>query len=214
MRKILAGLALIGVSAGYAQACNTVVFDYESFSRPPMKIDLDRYLAGNEETDYLSVGLNGITLQISPANWEIATGFRAIWEAWAARGETHAMAAQFQTYFDRPLRVDTPFATLSGASLTGYLSPIMDAYRPKDDPTQRNTILFAFVEDENGSGAASLYLNDPTGEGDMEAVMDEYAKLTTIDASCISDTGAYEGRYLPDQAQYVVFPVEAFSDND
>ena len=44
--------------------------------------------------------------------------------------------------------------------------------------------------------------------------MREYAALTVIDPVCVSATGTNERQYLPDQAQYVVFPVEAFSDND
>lgn len=214
MQRFSATACILWLGAGAAQACNVVTFDYSSFSRPPMKVDRDRYVAGQEETDYLSVGLNGVTFQISPANWETATGFRAIWDAWGKSGKTYPMAAQFQTYFDRPAEVATPFTTVSGGEVTGYLSYIMEKYRPKSNPTFRNTILFAFAEDENGSGAASFYLNDPTGQGDMDAAIAEYAKLTTIDPTCVSKTGAYEGQYSPDQALYVVFPVEAFSDND
>lgn len=214
MRRFLAIIGGVLLSAGAGNACNTVLFDYSSFTRPPQKPDLNRYVAGKEDTDYLSVGLNGITLQISPANWEIATGFRAIWKAWAERDERHPMVQQFQNYFAAPTLVETPFSTVSGEELIGYLSPILDEYRSETNPTAINTILLAFAEDENGGGAASLYLNDPTGEGDMSATMAEYAKYTTIDPACVSKTGAYEGRYITQEAQYVVFPVEAFSDND
>lgn len=209
--------AVFGVacSIGAAvDACNIVTFDYESFSRPPAAVDQERYLAGQEDVDYLSVGLNGITLQISPANWEVATGVRGIWERWLEEGEVHPMARNFQDYFERPERLETPFSVQPRAGLTGYRSEIMERYRPKNNPDFTNTMLFAFVEDARGSGAASLYLNDPTGQGDMVAAMVQYAALTVIDPTCASETGAYEGKYLPQQARYVVFPVEAFSDND
>ncbi len=209
--------AVLGVvcSLGSAvDACNIVTFDYGSFSRPPAAVDQEQYLAGQEDVDYLSVGLNGITLQISPANWEVATGFRGIWERWLEEGAVHPMARNFQDYFERPERVETPFGIQSKARLTGYRSEIMEKYRPKSNPDFINTILFAFVEDARGTGAASLYLNDPAGQGDMTAAMAQYAALTVIDPTCVSDTGAYEGKYLPQQARYVVFPVEAFSDNE
>ena len=214
MVRFLAVLGLVSCAAGAAQACNIVTFDYDSFSRPPMKVNLERYLAGTEDVDYLSVGLGGITLQISHANWEVATGFRGIWEAWVQTGEVHPMARNFQDYFVRPDRIETAFGAAEGVGLVGYRSVIMEKYRPKSNPDFENTILFALVEDAKGSGAVSLYLNDPTGQGDMAAVMAEYAGLLEIEPACVSETGAYEGQYLPQAAQYVVFPVEAFSDND
>ena len=210
MREILACFVMMWAVASAADACSSVVFDYSSFSRPPEKPDLQRYLAGQEDTDYLSVGLDGITMQISPANWKEATRLAEVWEAWAESGQTDPMFQQFHGYFEPPKRVETPF----GVGITGYLSVIQQKYRPKSNPTSVNTILFLFAQAESGRSMASIYLNDPTGEGSMAAVMTKLGPLMQIDPSCVSAAGAYEGKYIPAQAQYIVFPVEAFSDSD
>lgn len=207
MQKYLAVLGAFWMFAGSAQACSAVEFDYSSFSRPPKKLDIERYLAGQEDVYYLSLGLHGITLQISPANTEVDTRLAGIWEAWAQDGVEHPDFENFHGFFTQPERVSTPFAGV----ITGYRSALRPEHKPAANPDLVLEMLMAFIEFD-GAGVASLYLNDPGDGGNMAEVMAELGALLTVDPDCVSASGAYEGRYIPEEARFVVFPVEAFRD--
>lgn len=206
MRKMIATVcwSLMWSSAG--QACEAVVFDYSSFTRPPQKLDVERFVAGREDGNFLSVGLRGVTLQISPANYALDAQLEQIWATWADRGERHMEFANFHDNFTQPVRIDTPFA----GGTVGYWSEILPARRPADQPDMALPIVMVFLQGQGG-GVASLYINN-VGDADMDAVMAELAALTVFDTRCVSESGAYEGRFERAAARFVVFPVEAFLD--
>ncbi len=176
--------------------CNTLSFDYSSFSRPPGKVTIDRYVAGHQDVNYLSIGLRGITLQISPANTAQDQDLPDIWQAWRTVGKTHPDYLNFHTYHTRPTLVETPL----NAEGQGHHSVQTDG--------GTNVIEFIFFIDAQDAVFATAYLNDPVGDADWDGVVDELAGLLSLDKSCISNTGRYEGKYEADAARYVIFPTK------
>jgi len=195
--RVVFGFMAVLLCAGAVQAeCAAVTFDYNSFTRPPGKLDYDRYVAGQEQGNYLSVGLNGITLQISPANTEQDQELPMIWDKWRVHGIQHPDYQAFHQFHERPDIVETPF----GVDLSGWRSKQLDA--------GRNVIEFSFLRDEQGRVMASLYMNDPVGEAEWDEVLAQLAYFTTINPACVSEVGRYEGAYDPPNARFLVFPKE------